>query len=98
MDALEKKTFKVSRGFTYAYYTSPARDGLPTIILFHGWPDCADMWEGVITNYLKPAGYGVIAPDLLGWRGTDKPTDYQSYNLQHMSKDAIDILVSGTKK
>ena len=92
MDALEKKTIKVSRGFTYTYYTSPARSSLPTLILFHGWPDTAELWEGVITNYLKPAGYGIVALDCLGYGGTSKPTDYKDYNFQHMSKDAIDIL------
>jgi soluble epoxide hydrolase/lipid-phosphate phosphatase len=92
MDSLDKKTFKVSRGFTYTYYTSPARDSLPTIILFHGWPDTAELWEGVITDYLKPAGYGIVALDCLGYAGTSKPIDYKAYNMQHMSKDAIDIL------
>lgn len=92
MDSLEKKTFKVSRGFTYTYYTSPARESLPSIILFHGWPDAAELWEGVITNYLKPAGYGIVALDCLGYAGTSKPTDYKAYNFQHMSKDAVDIL------
>ena len=92
MDSLEKKTFEVFRGFTYTYYTSPARDALPTIILFHGWPDTAELWKGVITSYLKPAGYGVVALDCLGYGGTSKPTDYKAYNFQHMSKDAIDIL------
>ena len=92
MDSLEKKTLEVSRGFTYSYYTSPARNSLPTIILCHGWPDTAELWEGIITGYLKPAGYGIIAPDLLGYGGTSKPTDYQAYNFQQMSKDAIDIL------
>lgn len=92
MDSLEKKTFEVSRGFTYTYCTSPARDALPTIMMFHGWPDTAELWEGVIIDYLKPAGYGVVAVDCLGYAGTSKPTDYKAYNHQHMSKDAMDIL------
>jgi pimeloyl-ACP methyl ester carboxylesterase len=92
MDALEKKTLKVSRGFSYTYYTSPAQHDLPTVLLCHGWPDSAGLFEGVINNYLKPAGYGVVAPDMLGYGGTSKPTNYQAYNFQHMSQDIVDIL------
>lgn len=29
---------------------------------------------------------------MLGYGGTSKPTDYQSYNFQHMTQDVIDIL------
>jgi len=92
MDFLEKKTLKVSRGFSYTYYTSPAQHGLPTVILCHGWPDSAELFEGVIRNYLKPAGYGIVAQDMLGYSGTSKPTNYEPYNFQHMSQDIIDIL------
>lgn len=92
MESLEKKTLQVSRGLTYTYYTTPARNGLPTVYLCHGWPDTAELWEGVILNYLRPAGYGVVTPDMLGYGGTSKPTDYQSYNYQLMTKDAMEIL------
>jgi soluble epoxide hydrolase/lipid-phosphate phosphatase len=92
MDSLEKKTISVSRSLTYTYYTSLARDSLPTCLLVHGWPDTAELWSDLITNHLQPAGYGVVAIDCLGYGGTSKPTDYQSYNFQRMSQDVVDIL------
>lgn len=92
LSKLTKKTLQVSRGFTYTYFTSPARDSKPTLILFHGWPDTACLWAGLINNYLVPHGYGVVALDCLGYGGTSKPTDPSSYAWQHMTADAVEIL------
>ncbi|RSM19618.1 hypothetical protein CDV31_001505 [Fusarium ambrosium] len=92
LSKLTKKTLQVSRGFTYTYYTSPAQDSKPTLILFHGWPDTARLWAGLINNFLIPHGYGVVAPDCLGYGGTSKPTDVTSYAYQNMTADVIEIL------
>ncbi|KAM0228576.1 hypothetical protein ACHAPO_010654 [Fusarium lateritium] len=92
LSSLTKKTIAVSRGFTYTYYVSHAKADKPTIILFHGWPDSANLWVGLINNYLVPNGYGVVALDCLGYAGTSKPTDLEAYAWQYMAADAIEIL------
>ncbi|KAM0562368.1 hypothetical protein ACHAPJ_002058 [Fusarium lateritium] len=92
LSKLTRKTLDVSRGFTYTYYTSPAENSKPTLILFHGWPDTAKLWAGLINDYLLPQGYGVVAVDCLGYGGTSKPTDLEAYAWQHMAKDAAEIL------
>lgn len=92
MDSLSKKTITTKRGFTYTYYVSPAAAGKPTVLLQHGFPDAAGEWEDVITQHLKPAGYGVIAPDLLGYGGTSKPTDPAAYTLGGMTADVVELL------
>ncbi|KAL1858269.1 hypothetical protein Daus18300_010015 [Diaporthe australafricana] len=92
MDTLTKKTITTKRGFEYTYYVSPAAAGKPTLILHHGFPDQAEEWEGLIINHLKPAGYGVIAPDLLGYGGTSKPTDPAAYKFRGMTADVVEIL------
>ncbi|CAG7565879.1 unnamed protein product [Fusarium equiseti] len=89
---LTKKTLVVSRDSTYTYYVSPTKAEKPTIILFHGCPDSAQLWCGLINNYLVPNGYGVVALDCLGYAGTSKPTDLEAYAWQHMAADAIEIL------
>ncbi|KAM0425710.1 hypothetical protein ACHAPT_008957 [Fusarium lateritium] len=94
LSELTRKTLQVSRGFTYTYYTSPAQGTKPTLVLFHGWPDTARLWAGLINNYLVPHGYGIVAPDCLGYGGTSKPTDVNSYAHQHMTADIIEILDS----
>ncbi|OCT50997.1 putative epoxide hydrolase [Cladophialophora carrionii] len=92
MDKLEKKTLDVSRGFTYTYYTSPAKDKKPTLLLIHGFPDAPDTFEEAIRDYLLPNGYGIIAIDCLGYNGTSKPTDTESYNFQLMAQDIKEIV------
>jgi len=67
MDTLSKKTIHTTRGFKYTYYVSPASSGKPTILLLHGWPDHAALWEDLVTRHLVPAGFGVVVPDCLGY-------------------------------
>jgi len=92
MDKLHKKTLDVSRGFTYAYYTSLAKDGLQTVLLVHGFPSTVAEWSGVISDYLLPNGYGVLVLDCLGYAGSSKPTDMKAYNLQYLVQDIKEIL------
>ncbi|KAL1311799.1 hypothetical protein AAFC00_001881 [Neodothiora populina] len=92
MDKITKKTLDVSRGLTYTYYTSPAKAGKPTVLLLHGFPDEAAEWADVINSHLVPAGYGVIAPDCLGYGGTAKPRDPTAYKFPLMIRDITDIL------
>ncbi|KAI8223877.1 Bifunctional epoxide hydrolase 2 [Colletotrichum sp. SAR 10_96] len=63
LSQLTQKTLQVSRGFTYTYYTSPPQKSKPTLALFHGWPDSAKLWAGLINDHLLPHGYGVLALD-----------------------------------
>ena len=90
---LEQKQLKTSaRGYTYAYYTSPAQNGKPTLLLLHGWPDDSSLWYTIANETLIPNGYGVIAPDCLGYSLTDKPNDYKEYSLKLMVKDFAEII------
>ncbi|KAG8159121.1 hypothetical protein KVR01_010782 [Diaporthe batatas] len=92
MDSLTKKTITTKRGFEYTYYVSPAASGKPTILLHHGFPDQAEEWQDLINSHLKPAGYGIIAPDLLGYAGTSKPTDPAAYKFGGMTADVVEII------
>ncbi|KAF9872949.1 putative epoxide hydrolase [Colletotrichum karsti] len=92
LSKLNQKTLQVSRGFTYTYYTSPAQPSKPTLALIHGWPDTAKLWAGLINSHLLPAGYGVLALDCLGYGGTSKPTNNESYSYQQMATDITEIL------
>ncbi|KAJ1338022.1 lipid-phosphate phosphatase-like protein [Microdochium nivale] len=97
MDALQKKTIESnSRGLTYTYYASPPSaasesSSQPTILLIHGFPDEAHMWSSVVAH-LAPKGYRLIVPDMLGYAGTSKPTDPESYRYKHITQDLVDIL------
>lgn len=91
MDAFEKKTLKTSRGYTYTYYTADGDETLPTLFFQHGWPDHAAMWKDVATS-LRSTKHPLIIPDLLGYDGTDKPTDPAEYRWSAMTKDLTEII------
>lgn len=91
MDSFEKKTLKTSRGYTYTYYTSEGDRSHPALLFQHGWPDHAKMWKG-IAERLVETKFPIIIPDLLGYDGTDKPTDPAEYKWDAMTKDLIDII------
>lgn len=91
MDAFEKKTIKTSRGLTYTYYTAEGDKSLPALFFQHGWPDHAAMWQKV-AEPLRSTQHPIIVPDMLGYDGTDKPTDVSKYKWDAMTQDLIEII------
>ena len=91
---LDPSLFKdviASRGIKYHYFFSPAEASRPTLLLCHGFPSTSREWRHVIP-YLQTKGYGVLAPDMLGYGGTDKPTDPAAYVSSLVTKDIVDLL------
>ncbi|KAK7744765.1 hypothetical protein SLS62_010068 [Diatrype stigma] len=96
MDTLEHKTVTTSRGFTYSYYISQPTSSKPPLLLQHGFPDDARIWDGIVARL---AEYRLVVPDLLGYSGTSKPTDPTAYGYDGMAQDLIEILdAEGIKK
>lgn len=91
MDPALYKDVKTSRGFNYHYYYSPAQSGKRTLLFCHGYPYRSTLWAFIAPAF-KEKGYGVLVPDLLGYGGTDKPTDPSKYLYNLMTKDITDIL------
>ncbi|GJE91580.1 alpha/beta hydrolase [Phanerochaete sordida] len=91
MDPSLYKETQTSRGLTYRYYHAPARAGRPTLLLCHGFPSTAHDWRRLAPR-LQERGYGVVAPDMLGFGGTAKPTDPAAYVPSAMSRDLADVL------
>jgi soluble epoxide hydrolase/lipid-phosphate phosphatase len=91
MDGFEKKTLKTSRGYNYTYYTADGDNSLPALFFQHGWPDHAAMWRDIATP-LRSTKHPIIVPDLLGYDGTDKPTDPAEYKWDAMTKDLVEII------
>lgn len=93
MNGFQRNTLKVSRGFTYTYYTLPGDNNLPPLFFHHGWPDHAQMWEGIALR-LQSSGveHPLIIPDMLGYDGTSKPTTATEYRWDRMMKDLVEII------
>ncbi|KAI0060508.1 alpha/beta-hydrolase [Artomyces pyxidatus] len=91
MDPSAYKKLTTSRGFTYNYYNKAAEGSKPTLIFLHGFPSSSYDWRHQVA-FFQPLGYGLIVPDMLGYAGTDKPTDPHAYIGSGLSADLVDIL------
>ena len=91
MDAASYKKHITTRGFTYSYYFSAAQPEKPTLVFLHGFPSSSWDWTSQAT-FFKARGYGLIIPDMLGYAGTDKPTDPKAYVGSGVAKDIVDIM------
>lgn len=85
------KNTTTSRGFKYHYYFAPAKQSKPTLLFCHGFPSTSQDWHRMIPHY-EQQGYGIVAPDMLGYGGTDKPVDPAAYKGTLMAKDMVEIL------
>ncbi|TGO59590.1 hypothetical protein BCON_0043g00490 [Botryotinia convoluta] len=86
------KTVTLPSGTTYAYVYIPKTDSLRSTILFlHGFPSTSYGWLHQIP-YFASKGYGIIAPDLLGYGGTDKPDALEPYIFKAMAADIAELL------
>lgn len=66
----------------------------PTVLLLHGYPQTSACWH-LVAPQLVAAGYTVIAPDLRGYGGSDKPaTDnaHEPYSKRAMALDMAQLM------
>lgn len=91
MDESCYKDVTTTRGLRYHYYSTPATKGKTTLLFCHGFPSTSQDWR-FIAPYFQNQGYGIIVPDMLGYAGTDKPTDPAVYVGSLISKDLVDIV------
>ena len=93
LDQTLYKTFTVSRGFTYNYYFSPPKEsnGEVYLLFVHGFPFASFGWRNQIP-YFQEKGYGIVAPDLLGYGRTSKSDDPNDFKASLIGKDLIDII------
>ncbi|KAI1086120.1 alpha/beta-hydrolase [Rostrohypoxylon terebratum] len=89
MDSFQRKEIKTTRGFTYSYYVSKGNGTGPTLLLQHGFPDNAHLWDGVAKQLTQ---YNLIIPDFLGYSDNSKPTDVAAYTYAGLTSDVVDIL------
>ncbi|KLO92340.1 hypothetical protein CEK26_002719 [Fusarium fujikuroi] len=87
-------THTANRALTYSYIHIPPQLPNTRYLLFlHGFPSTSYHWHHQIF-FFKAKGYGVIAPDLLGFGETSKPTELEMYKGEDMANDIVEILDS----
>jgi pimeloyl-ACP methyl ester carboxylesterase len=63
----------------------------PLVVLAHGWPESWYSWRLQIPA-IAAAGYRVIAPDMRGYGGSDRPPAVEDYDITHVSGDIVGLL------
>ena len=92
MDPRSYKDILTKSGQTYHTFVAPPKDASkPTILFIHGFPSTAYDWRHQVAFFTK-AGYGAIAPDLLGHGGSSKPAGLDRYAPSKIAADLVDIL------
>jgi len=85
------KVVRLHDGTSYAYVHVTASNSKPTFLLLHGFPSSSYDWRHQVVE-LAAAGYGVVAPDLLGYGDTDKPVEVERYSFKAMGEHIAGIL------
>ncbi|PLW33361.1 hypothetical protein PCANC_23104 [Puccinia coronata f. sp. avenae] len=82
-----RKSFVVSSGHRYSYIDQSldVHHSGEVVLLLHGFPDLQ-------ISDLVSRGYRTIAPDLLGYGGTSKPTDVNSYSKLKSCRALLELL------
>lgn len=63
----------------------------PLVILVHGWPELWYSWRHQI-GPIAAAGYRVVAPDVRGYGGSDKPHAVEAYDMRTMTADVVGLI------
>ncbi|KAG9247038.1 Alpha/Beta hydrolase protein [Calycina marina] len=77
--------------YTYIHLPAPPSSSKPTLLFIHGFPDTSAGWSLQISHF-NSLGYGILAPDCLGYGGSSKPLSLKPYIGASMAADLIAIL------
>lgn len=79
-------------GLTLSYLDSAPDDtNRPVVLLLHGFPDEATMWQRQI-DALHAAGYRVLAPDMRGYGESDIPKRQRDHHWTQVVADHVALL------
>lgn len=77
-------------GLSFSVVVEGPADG-PPVVLLHGWPDSSRVWRHQVPA-LTGAGFRVVAPDLRGFGGSDRPEGTAAYRVRLLCGDVLGIL------
>ncbi|KAF4981390.1 hypothetical protein FZEAL_2820 [Fusarium zealandicum] len=84
-------SFVAQSGNAYSYVHIQASSRETTLLLLHGFPSTLNDWVHQIRHF-SSQGYGIVAPDLLGYGASSKPTEAHCYRLKAMGDEVIELL------
>ena len=63
----------------------------PLVIMVHGFPELWYSWRHQI-RAIADAGFRVVAPDVRGYGGSDKPHPIEAYDMIEMTSDVVGLI------
>lgn len=90
-ESCEDKTLVLRSGLTIKARVGGSG---PPVLLLHGYPQTSACWHAVAPQLIA-AGFSVVAPDLRGYGGSDKPPssmDHMTYSKRIMAEDQIELM------
>lgn len=85
-------SFTTKSSHTYScVQTRPRNPKHPTLLFLHGFPSHVPDWIHQITHFSNQ-DYGILAPDLLGYGQSSKPSDPHAYQPKAMSDELDELL------
>ena len=87
----QSKSLTLPSGRIYSYvYIAPSSPSNSTVLFLHGFAATSYEWRHQI-SYFHSKGFGILAPDLLGYGGTSKPLAAEEYRWKQMVLDLVEI-------
>ena len=93
MDPKCYKQFTSDRGLTYNYYLSCGSNQKITLLFCHGFPSTSTDWQKQVLFFEKE-GFACVVPDMLGYGGSDKPTDPSNYGMKELAAEMIQLITN----
>ena len=87
---MKQQSFSLSHGITLDCRIAGA-EGRPVMLLLHGFPEAAFVWDEMLAFFSDPAhgGYLCVAPNLRGYAGSSAPSDVAAYRAKHLVQDLV---------
>ena len=66
-------------------------EGGDAVVVLHGFPECGKTWRRVAMR-LAREGYRVVAPDMRGYGGSERPAGVGAYAVRHLVEDVAGLV------
>ena len=85
-------TFSLQQFSTNGISVQVAVEGTgPLVIMVHGWPELWYSWRHQIRPVAE-AGFRVVAQDVRGYGGSDKPHPIEAYDMIELTADVVGLI------
>jgi len=70
--------------------------GRPLMVLLHGFPEAAFIWDELLEHFAQPehGGFRCIAPNLRGFEKSSSPTEVAAYRAHLLVQDVAELAAS----